>query len=271
MIGDLVDKPGATRTGSTHRRVRHGRSTITFPYIPLQDVVEMTQMVERRGGNCKIDDLAVDLNQQKTSGAFRGRTSAGRLFGAVEVVRQDVSLTELGMRMCSPDTEADALADAFLTVPLYRKLYDKYAGAKLPPNDEVEADIRRMGVVTGQTAKARQVFIRSAEAAGYFSSGHDRLSRPSAGSIAATPVGAPAPEKPRASRAEAVSMAENPLIRGLVAKLPAEDQPFTPKQRQRWLEAAKVNLDLIYATDDEDEPGMEATSNGLATAQRQLS
>jgi hypothetical protein len=66
-------------------------------------------------------------------------------------------------------------------------------------------------------------------------------------------------------------MAEHSLIKGLVAKLPAEGERFTPKQRQRWLEAAKVNLDLIYATDDEDEPVAEPSPNGVATAQPQPS
>ncbi len=71
-------------------------------------------------------------------------------------------------------------------------------------------------------------------------------------------------------------MAEHPLIRGLVAKLPAEGQPFTPKQRRRWLEAAKVNLELIYAADDEDgedeKPAPEPSPNGVsATVQPQPS
>ena len=48
-------------------------------------------------------------------------------------------------------------------------------------------------------------------------------------------------------------MANHQLIAGLVAKLPPEGHKFTARQRQRWLEAAKVNLELIYASDDEDE------------------
>jgi hypothetical protein len=55
-----------------------------------------------------------------------------------------------------------------------------------------------------------------------------------------------------------------------VAKLPPEGERFTPKQRQRWLDAAKVNLDLIYAEDDE-EPTPTASLNGVPTGQRQPS
>ena len=66
-------------------------------------------------------------------------------------------------------------------------------------------------------------------------------------------------------------MAEHQLIQGLVAQLPAQGQRFTAKQRRRWLEAAKLNLELIYAADDEEgeNPVQEPTPNGAATAQPQ--
>ena len=68
-------------------------------------------------------------------------------------------------------------------------------------------------------------------------------------------------------------MAEHELIRGLVAELPPKGQRFTPKQRRRWLEAVKLNLELIYAEDDEedDRPAPQPIPNGLANAQRQPS
>ncbi len=68
-------------------------------------------------------------------------------------------------------------------------------------------------------------------------------------------------------------MANHQLIAGLVAKLPPEGERFTAKQRQRWLEAAKVNLELIYAADDEDgedeKPVTEPNLNGAASVHSQ--
>lgn len=63
-------------------------------------------------------------------------------------------------------------------------------------------------------------------------------------------------------------MADHPLIKGLVGQLPAQGQRFTPKQRRRWLEAAKLNLELIYAADDEDDenPAANLSQNGVAAS-----
>jgi hypothetical protein len=232
----------------------------------------MVLKVEGRGHRCRVDELAADLDQERSSGAFRSRMSAGRMFGATEVVRGDISLTELGQQISNPDTRANALAEAFLNVPLYKEIHGKFAGSKLPPGPGIEAEMIRLGVPPKQAQKARQALIRSAETAGYFRSGRDRLVRPPASTIGTGHSGAPAPEKPAVPRAE-VPMGEHELIRGLVAQLPAQGQRFTPKQRRRWLEAAKLNLELIYAADDEDDAqaATEPNPNGVASAQRQPS
>lgn len=44
------------------------------------------------------------------------------------------------------------------------------------------------------------------------------------------------------------------LIQGLIGELPPRGKPFPRTARERWLEALKVNLDLLYGDDDEDEP-----------------
>ena len=187
------------------------------------------------------------------------------MFGVIDSVRGDVSLTDLGRLICYPETQPAALAEAFLNVPLYEKVYNEFAGGKLPPDGGLEQFMRREGVPGKQAQKARQVLYRSADTAGFFGSGRDRLIRPPVSTIGTGHSGASAPEKPMVSHVEAVPMAEHPLIRGLVAKLPAEGEPFTPKQRQRWLEAAKVNLELIYADADEA-AAPEPTPNGVAAA-----
>jgi hypothetical protein len=188
-----------------------------------------------------------------TSGAFRSKLASARLFGVIDTSRGTVSLTDIGRRLLRGETQAQALVDAFLNVPLYRQLYDQFAGCDLPPDQGLEAAMRRHGVPEKQTAKARQVLFRSAEVAGFFNSGKNRLVRPvtTAPSVEAETAqadsdGSAAPVQP--------SMAQHPLISGLVAKLPPEGERFTPQQRKRWLDAARINLELIYAADDEEPP-----------------
>lgn len=250
--------------------VTSGQGVPAFPFVALKGVIEMAEVLGPAGGRCQFNDLAELLGQTKTSGAFRGRTMAGRMFGVTETEGSEVVLTELGRRICSPDTAADARADAFLNVPLYKALFNRYAadGFKLPPAQVVESDMMRLGVPDTRVAVARQTFMRSAETAGYFRSGHDRLIRPApmSGSITPRNVGMPERAEPAAEPpAEAAPMAEHPLIQGLMAKLPPEGDRFTPRQRQRWLDTAKAALDLMYAGEDEDDPDVPVASmNGAA-------
>lgn len=259
--GDVTDE------GTSSRQ----RSSIPFPYISLPDVVEMADVVYRRGHRCKVDEIAADLKQQTTSGAFRSRLSAGRMFGVIDVVRRDVSLTDLGLQIVQPDTRADALVDAFLNVDLYEKIYRTFAGGKLPPDLGIEQEMSRLGLPSKQVQKARQVMFRSAEEAGFFRNGRDRLVSPPRSSVAPGSGSPSASVGRQRAGTEAIPMAEHPLIKGLVAKLPPEGERYTQKQRQRWLDAAKVNLELIYATEDEEDEEYVAerdvlpSPNGVAT------
>lgn len=238
------------------------RSTVVFAYTPLSDAVDIANAVARRGHSCSQGELAAELNQQVTSGAFRNKLSAARTFGVIDSSRGSVSLTDIGLRITNTESHPQALVDAFMNVPLYRMIYDQFAGHSLPPDQGVEAAMRRLGVPEKQTTKARQVLYRSAELAGFFSHGRHRLVRPLASSLPTEPAVATVPENRHRSGADvAAPMAEHPLIKGLVAKLPAEGERFTPLQRRRWLEAAKVNLELIYATEDE-EPSLNGQSSG---------
>lgn len=42
----------------------------------------------------------------------------------------------------------------------------------------------------------------------------------------------------------------HPLIEGMFSLLPYED-PFSPKERAEWLEAMRLNLDVVYGWNDE--------------------
>ncbi|SRR6266567_2420707 len=272
MTGAATDESADVREGSASGHsadAKRERSAVAFAYSPLSDAVEVVRAVERRGHTCTVDELAAELDQQMTSGAFRNKMSAARLYGVIDTSRQVVTLTDIGRRVISPDTRAQALADAFMHVPLYRLLYEQFAGNNLPPDQGIEAAMRRVGVPEKQTVRARQILFRSAETAGFFSAGRNRLVRPAGSSLPTEQPVEPGTggRKRGGSGAETVSMAEHSLIKGLIAKLPPEGERFTPAQRQRWLNAAKVNLDLIYAGDEEDESAVAAPNlNGLATA-----
>ena len=264
VYGSTARTSGGVRSPEPSARAQPG---LAYPFIPLTDVIEMLRLVKAQGGRYRFSDLAAALEQSKSSGAFRGRTAAGRMYGTVETVGNQVVLTKLGERICSPGSEAEALAEAFLRVPLYRALFEKYArdGGRLPDDATVEYDMVNLGVPEARVKMVRRVFMRSAETAGYFSTDHDRLIRPmtSTGSITGN-ASAPEPkEPPVVPTGETVPIAEHPLIKMLVSGLPPAGTRLPEGQLRRWLDAAESGLRLIYEVIPEDgAPSANGTAVG---------
>jgi len=99
------------------------------------------------------------------SGTFKLKLYSARSFGLVEIKNDGIVLTDLGNQIIRSDSEAKARAIAFMTVPLYRAIYDLYKGRLLPGDAALEADMVKLGVAPKQKSRARQGFQRSAEQA----------------------------------------------------------------------------------------------------------
>jgi hypothetical protein len=156
------------------------RSSIEFPYLDLDTAVEVARAVYARAGLglCELDELAAQMDQV-VSGAFRQKTATAKSFGVIEKdSRSAFKLTTLGQNIVQDETEAEARAAAFLTVPLYKAVFERYRGHLLPPAKALEREMGALGVAPKQTGKARQAFERSAQEAGFFAQGDDRLVQP---------------------------------------------------------------------------------------------
>lgn len=155
------------------------RSSIEFPYFDLVSSIEVAQAVKHVGGNtADWNQLAVKLSLAPNGGGFRSRVMAARTFGLLDYDRAVVTLSELGLRIVDPVYERAAKVEAFLTVPLYKSLFDRLNGQTLPPSSAVERMCEQLGVAPKQTDKARLAFMRSAKAAGLFELSSERLSLP---------------------------------------------------------------------------------------------
>jgi hypothetical protein len=236
------------------------RSTIQFPYLDLNDAVIVAKGVHETGGNsCQVDQLAAHLNQSADANMFRVRLGTARIFGLAINSHGLVTLTPLGIRICDPTQEPTARAEAFLTVPLYKQVYDEFKGVNLPPTPALETAMANMGVPPKQKATARQVFQRSATQAGFFAYGSSRLVYPSikdstgapaAGSETPLTTMLKPPETPAVKNGSGGGGGElHPFIQGLIKTLPRPDDPWPIEKRAKWLQAASHVFDLIYAED----------------------
>jgi hypothetical protein len=245
------------------------QSTISFPYNDLDDAVGIARGVQTVGGStCETGQLAAQLQMTVTGGGFRLRLLATKLFGLVTYSQGRVALTDLGSKICDPQREAGARVEAFLRVPLYRQLYDKFTNGVLPPNSGLEAEMVAMGVIKKQADKARQVFQRSATQANFFWSGAGRLVRPpqprATTSEMATPSvgqnGGRAPsdevttvEKPRGGGSGGSGGGGDcdPAIHGLIKRLPEPDSDWPLEKQAKWLLAISHAFDVIYPRDND--------------------
>lgn len=263
-----TDKPEADAVLPEPDPQKRERSTIQFPYNDLDDAVALAKDIHKHAGtSCTLDQLAAYADQSMTSGAFRLRVSNARIFGLTENQRKGVQLTELGRRITDPTKEDAARIDAFLQVPLYERIYEHYRGYTLPPAAALEKYMREIGVSSKQTGKARQAFMRSAKQAGFFAHGEDRLVRPSI-----TPETKPIEPKISGEQQHEPKGGGkgggggeppdlDPIIKGLLVRLPKSGSVWPERERDLWLELLKGSFELIYkkerdrasANSDEDE------------------
>ena len=124
MSGEKVDFATASQNAAEGDADKRDRSTIDFPYTPLDAAVEVARAVYSRCGfgSCDQDELAAEM-RQTLSGAFRTKTSAAKTFNLVDKDgRSAFRLSEIGKRIVNEDTEPLARVEAFLSVPLYREV-----------------------------------------------------------------------------------------------------------------------------------------------------
>lgn len=228
------------------------QSTIEFPYNDLASAEAIARAVfDNAGDACSLDQLAAYTQQSMTSGAFRLRVSNARIFGLTDNERGEVRLTALAKRLCDPSQEAQARADAFLTVPLYRRVFDQYKGYTLPPAAGLAKFMGEVGVSSKQTDKARQAFMRSAKQAGFFAQGDDRLVQPAYRAGPGTPPVDPPPNDPKRNRngggGGEPPHGIHPAILGILEILPPPGDDWSVRQRAKWLSSLNNVLDLIYS------------------------
>ena len=240
------------------KTAKQDRSSEPFPYVPLQGAIDVAKAIFERAGHgaCENDEIAVGLNQT-VSGAFRLKTSAARMFGLTERVgRTAYRLTDLGRRLVSEENSRPAQVEAFLSVPLYAKIYEAYRGSKLPPPKGLENEMAKMGVAPKQTDKARQALERSAQLAGFFESGNDRLVKPRVeftapedddpDAIDSKEEARSAPSAKPTDKSETTIESFHPFIQGLLKTLPEPETEWPATEREKWLALAGNAFDLIY-------------------------
>lgn len=227
------------------------RSTIQFPYMDLADALAMVRALHHNvgQGDATEDQLAAWMSLSPKSSGFRVRVATAKMFGLVESTADGLRLTQLGRSAMDPAQEKKAKVDAFLTVPLYRLAYENYKGGVVPPTAAFERDIRSWGVAAKQTSRARQALERSAEEAGFYESGRNRLVIPAAASFKSGSESQVNDANKLGSSGDGGDGGGNnldPIIKGLIDRLPKPGSRWEKSKRKLWLQILENSFDLVY-------------------------
>jgi hypothetical protein len=237
------------------------QSSIQFPYSDLDTGIEVVNVIHGKAGgvSCTPDQLAAAMGQTPRSGNFRLKLSTARIFGLVATSPGKIEITNLGFEIIDPSREKAARVQAFMNVELFRKVYEDFCQKTLPPRPAAfELMLERLGVSPKQKGNARRALDNSAQQAGFYEHGKERLVMPNVGSLKP-----PSEPKRQGEEGEGKEPGDNgngpgakggggdnrgrhPFIQGLLKTLPEPETNWAVEGRAKWLQAAANIFDLMY-------------------------
>ena len=240
------------RAGSSQNQDQEAQtSKLSFPQVTLENCIPIAQAIYKVGGDeCTWDQLAAYLQLAPKSGNFRAKMLSTKRFGLLTYASGMVQLTSLGRRTLHVETDKEMLVEAFFSVTIFKDLYEHFQGMPVPPNEAIEGKLSTLGLPTTQTKRARQVFLSSAQYAGFRDLAPDRLVLPVSSSqrIKDEPV---IEEKEETIEKQVSNSLEiNPLIMGLLNKMPKENESWPIDKFIIWLKTLQLNLAVIYGQPD---------------------
>lgn len=138
---------------------------IDYPRASFFRVVEMAEAIDYLGGTCTIQTCAEKMGV-KVTGAFTALVGAAKKHGLVASEKNSLKTTQLykNIRLAYDDHEKQQnFRIAFLTPPLYRKIYERFLGKELPINMLDKLMIREFGVDEDTAQRVMNYFLEGAK------------------------------------------------------------------------------------------------------------
>jgi len=238
------------------------KSAMLHPYFDLKDSIDVAKAVhDRGGGQCARDLVAAALGYSTTkSGAFLSRLSAAKQFGLIRINGDVVSTTEASVAILHPvmdSEEVSARRDAFLSVPLFQKVYERFKGGSLPQEAGLMNLFKSEFKISDERLKpAVRVMLASAEQAGFFiAGGRTRLIAPG-GSQSAVPKSEPLKTDPIEAPTDRAKTAPpaitegsanvHPALIAMLRELPRSGTEWPPAKKDRFMTAFRSIVDVVY-------------------------
>lgn len=222
-----------------------------FPYVDVDLGVETAKYVRELGGNCTFEQLSEKAGQTLESNALRIRiNTTWRQYGLITVNGDRISLSDLGKAALQPATEKQARVEVFLRVPIYKDIFNKYRDETLPPSKALEQVLEDMGIAPKQSARARQILMRSAKQAGLFEDSDFSLAIPRGVEIIEDRVGESQSEPGNAPANTTAHGKREPIFEALWAMVPQSGAAWPIEARAKWLDMMSRAFDMHLTAPD---------------------
>lgn len=139
-----------------------------FPRASLSKAVELARAVDSLGGQCDPEMAAGKLGR-KIGGAFKDLIAAASKYGFVESRKQRLYTTNRfrDLKLAYDEkSEVDIFQEAFLGVPLFLKIADRFEGKKLPRDIFEKLLVKEFEVPEVMAGRVATYFIEGAKTTG---------------------------------------------------------------------------------------------------------
>lgn len=167
----------AAKTEPTKAPAKQSRKTYVsqanVPRYPISEALRVAQAISDEYGKqpTRPLDVAAAMGLTPTSGKFKMLTGASIAYGFTEGGAQadEISLTELGLRVVAPTEDGDdelAKREALLRPRVVGEFLERYDGSKLPKDTIGKNVLEQMGVTANATERTLELIVSSANELG---------------------------------------------------------------------------------------------------------
>ena len=170
---DGLPDASADGTGQTSQQVSGSsrktrqRSVYLFPAYGFTTALDIAHRVEESGGGALTEEtLAISLGLSAKSSGFRLKSLAARQFQLISKHGDTLTTTPVAKAIFKPTSNEDALRgyrEAFMSIPLFKAVADRYRGQRLPDSQTMRNVLEReFQVETSRVQQAERILLDSA-------------------------------------------------------------------------------------------------------------
>ena len=155
------------QTQSRPTRKARQRSAFLFPAYGFNTAIDIARRVEENGGGSLTEEtLAINLGLSARSSGFRLKSLAARQFKLISKHGETLTTTPTAKAIFKPTSNDDAqrgYREAFLAIPLFLAVSDRYRGRPLPDSQTLRNVLEReFHVEHSRVQQAERMLLDSA-------------------------------------------------------------------------------------------------------------